>query len=151
MATVIILSYGEGRHLINKPADYQTLLDFTRVKFPELELVYDHEIAFHFTPEWFDGEVELDRNAFAEVHNRAVLRVTTTASPPAQRPDPVPSPFSDVEIGEDVFWTPIPGVSPPTWSTKLTVVYGKYITNPKCSWTTYNFMPAFLIVCRSMY
>ncbi|KAK7709899.1 hypothetical protein SLS64_006144 [Diaporthe eres] len=85
MANVIILSYGEGRHLINKPADYETLLDFTRVKFPELEVVYDDEIAFHFTPEWFDGDVELDRDAFAEVHNRAVLRITTTAFAPAQR------------------------------------------------------------------
>lgn len=80
MASVIILSLGEGRHLVCKPTDYATLIDVARTKFPELDGVDNDNIAFHFTPEWFDNEVKLDGDAFGEVHNRAVLRITTTAS-----------------------------------------------------------------------
>lgn len=80
MAGVIILSYGEGDCLVPKPADYKALIDVARNKFPELNGIDNDSITFHFTPEWFDGEVKLDRGAFNEVHNRAVLRITTTAS-----------------------------------------------------------------------
>lgn len=84
MANVIILSYGEGGYLVPKPADYDHLIDIARTKFPDLYGVDNDSITFHFTPEWFDSEVTLDRDAFAEVHNRAVLRITTTAFAPAQ-------------------------------------------------------------------
>ncbi|KAL2279646.1 hypothetical protein FJTKL_13328 [Diaporthe vaccinii] len=84
MANVIILSYDEGGYLVPKPADYDHLIDIARTKFPDLYGVDNDSITFHFTPEWFDSEVKLDRDAFAEVHNRAVLRITTTASAPAQ-------------------------------------------------------------------
>lgn len=86
MAIVIILVYGESRHLIPKPADYATLIDVVRAKFHELGGVATDNIAFHFTPEWFDAEVELDRGAFSEVHARAVLRITATVSAPVQHP-----------------------------------------------------------------
>lgn len=85
MAGVIILSYGEGGYLVPKPADYDILIDVARAKFPELYEVDNDSITFNFTPEWFDREVKLDRDAFAEVHNRAALRITTTAFAPAQR------------------------------------------------------------------
>ncbi|KAL1875466.1 hypothetical protein Daus18300_003205 [Diaporthe australafricana] len=81
MANVIILIHGDSRHLVPKPADYADLLDVTREKFHEFHAVDDNNIAFHFTPEWFDGEVEIDGGAFAEVQNRAILRVTITPSP----------------------------------------------------------------------
>lgn len=51
MAGVIVLIYGEGRHLVPKPADYETLVDVARVKFPELYDFDNDTIAFHFTPE----------------------------------------------------------------------------------------------------
>lgn len=86
MAIVIILIYGESRHLIPKPADYANLIDVARAKFHELGGVATDNIAFHFTPEWFDAEVELDRGAFSEVHPHAVLRITATVSAPAQHP-----------------------------------------------------------------
>lgn len=86
MTIVIILIYGETRHLVPKPADYATLVDVARAKFHELDGVATDNIAFHFTPEWFDTEVELDRGAFSEVHPRAVLRITANVSVPAQQP-----------------------------------------------------------------
>ena len=88
MAIVIILVYGESRHLIPKPANYATLVDVAHAKFRELDGVANDNIAFHFTPEWFDAEVQMDGDAFSEVHARAVLRITTTVSAPAQPPGP---------------------------------------------------------------
>lgn len=79
MASVIIITYGQRRHLIHKPNNYDSLLDIAFEKFPELEDVDDRDIAFNFTPEWFNGEVQVDRSAFSEVHARAILRITTTA------------------------------------------------------------------------
>lgn len=86
MASFIILHHGESGHLVPKPANYATLINVARAKFSKLYEVDNDSITFNFTPEWYDGEVELDRDAFAAVHNRAVLRITTTTVAPAQHP-----------------------------------------------------------------
>lgn len=125
MANVIILIYGEGRHLVPKPADYESLLDIARVKFPELHNLDNHNIAFHVTPEWFNGDVELDRNAFAEVQDREILRISTTASGTAQQP------CNYFKIRGDSVLTVRPDemkVLPPGWL-KLWFIHGKCMTN----------------------
>lgn len=123
MANVIILSYGEGGYLVPKPADYATLIDVARAKFPELYGVDNDSITFHFTPEWFDREVKLDRDAFAEVHNRAVLRITTTAFAPAQRSG------NDGKIQAGGFAGPRSDDLP--FEMRLGVIHGKCIVNPR--------------------
>lgn len=128
MASVIILIYGEGRHLVPKPADSEILLDVARVKFPELNNFDNDNIAFHFTPKWFDGEVELDRNAFTEVQDREVLRISTNVSGTAQQP------YSYFKIrGETVLnvglqeWK----VLPSGWL-RMWFFHSKCMTNRKC-------------------
>ncbi|KAI3394455.1 hypothetical protein diail_2647 [Diaporthe ilicicola] len=116
MASVIILIHGGTRHLVPTPADYESLLDVAHAKFRELDGVNDDNIAFHFTPDWFDGEVEMDRGAFSEVQNRAILRITTTARPggddvnvqddacgvPAQHTDRAPSTSGDRSSSDSI-------------------------------------------------
>ncbi|KKY30686.1 putative ubiquitin family protein [Diaporthe ampelina] len=117
MANIIILVYNERRHLVPKPADYETLIDVARTKFPELEESKDDDVSFSFTPKWFDGEVELDLDALAEVHNRAILRVTTAAS--SQHPND-----DDVEAQADGVAGPMPSkISPPLGWMRLKITY----------------------------
>lgn len=146
MASVIILIYGEGRHLVPKPADYESLLDVARVKFPELYDFDLNNITFHITPEWFDGEVELDRKAFAEVHDRGVIRIITTPSATLSPP------HDHFVIQKDS----VSAIDPyemeflPLGWVKLEFVHGKSRISRKCSsWDTY--VPAFVIVCRDKY
>lgn len=125
MASVIILRYNDDGHLVPKPADYATLISVARAKFPELYEVGTDSIVFHFTPEWFDSEVKLDRDAFAEVHNRAVLRITATAIVPDQHPGKNDSnqagDFADSD-SDDV---------PPEELIRLKVIHGKCMVIPR--------------------
>lgn len=136
MANVIILIYGEGRHLVPKPANYESLLDIAHVKFPKLYDFDLNNIAFHVTPDWFDGEVELDRNAFAEVHNHAILRITTPALAPAKMAG------NDGNIQAGGFEGPAPGNLPPHRILKFCVIHGKCILNPRYLYARMWYSPA---------
>lgn len=125
MASVIILRYNDDAHLVPKPADYATLISVARAKFPELHEVDNDSIVFHFTPEWFNSEVKLDRDAFAEVHNRAVLRITTTATVPAQHLGK-----NDIIQAGDLADSHSYDV-PPDAIIRLCVIDGKCMVNPR--------------------
>lgn len=121
MASVIILVYGDYRLLVPKPANYAALIDVARDNFSELSQVSDDNITFHFTPEWFDREVKLDRNAFAEVHTRAVLRVATTTSAPAQNPENDGCKVQDGDVAVLRFGHEF----------NLCFIHGKFMVNPR--------------------
>lgn len=130
MPILIILVYGEDRKLVEKPATYDNLLKVARNKFPEVEHASNNEIAFHFTPAWFNDEVELDGTSFADVHARAILRITTAASASAQHPG-----NDDDEIQDDSVVGPIPALSgalPPLGRMRLFVLFCRCMANPKC-------------------
>lgn len=129
MADLIILVYGKSRKLVQKPADYKSLIDATRDKFPELLHAADDEIAFHFTPKWFDREVELDDGSFADVYARAVLRITTATATLAQHAG-----NEDVNLEYNGIVGPMPPLSgdlPPLGWMKMRVTCGRCITIPK--------------------
>lgn len=137
-----MLIYGEGRHLVPKPADYETLLDVARVKFPEL-YDFDHDtIAFHFTPEWFGDEVVLDRNAFAQVQDRDILRITATASAAAQQP------WNKFKVQNDAVSATVSSDAPTGWM-KLWFIHGKRTPNRKCS-PSDTCVPALGNVCQGI-
>lgn len=125
MASVIILRYNDDAHLVPQPADYATLIRVARAKFPELHEVDNDSIVFHFTPEWFNSEVKLDRDAFAEVHNRAVLRITTTATVPAQHLGK-----NDIIQAGDLADSHSYDI-PPDAIIRLCVIDGKCMVNPR--------------------
>lgn len=132
MESLIILVYGESRKLVQKPANYETLLNVMRGRFPELKYAADDEVAFHFTPEWFDSEVELDRGSFVDVYDRAVLRITTAASAPVRHPGN--GIINIEEDGPDVMgpMPPFSGALPPLGWMRVRIVYGRCMTNSKC-------------------
>lgn len=133
MESLIILVYGQDRKLVQKPADYKALLEIARDKFLDLDCASNDEITFHFIPKWFENEVELDGSSFADVYDRAILRITTTAPASATHPD-----GDDIEIQDNSFGVvgPMPmfsGALPPLGWMRVRVFYGRCMANPKCS------------------
>lgn len=77
----LIISFGERKRLLSKPAQYTSLLECARRFFLELQGLQDEEIVFYFKPGWFDEELELDDSAFQQVHDKAHLRIETRKMP----------------------------------------------------------------------
>lgn len=127
MASVIVLVYGEGRHLVPKPADYETLLDVAHVKFRELYDFDEDNIDFHFTPRWLGDEVVLDRNVLAQVQDRDVLRITATASAAAKQPCNI------FKIQDNAVSAIVSADEMPAGWMKLRFIHGKCTPNRKCA------------------